>query len=56
VVKFETVELVFQPTDLLAIHNHLGAEVAQLFYDLINDKSQVTPDLKSSDAQFDGDA
>jgi hypothetical protein len=56
VVKFEAVELVLQPMDLLAICNHLGAEAAQLFHDLINDKLRVTSYLKSSDAQLDGDA
>jgi hypothetical protein len=50
VVKFETIELVLQPADLLAICGHLRAEAARLFCDLINDKSRVAPDLKSSDA------
>jgi hypothetical protein len=43
VLKFKTIEVVFQPTDLMAIRNHLGAEAAQLFHDLINDKSRVAP-------------
>jgi hypothetical protein len=40
----------------LAIRSHLGAEAARLFHDLIKNKSRVAPDLKSSDAQLDGDA
>jgi hypothetical protein len=55
VVKFETVELVFQPTDLLAIRSHLGAKAAQLFHHLINNKSRVASDLKSLNAQLVGD-
>ena len=56
VVEFEAVEFVLQPSDFLAVHNHLGIMTARLLHDLVDDQLGVTPDVKASDAQLDGDA
>ena len=36
VIEFEAVELVLQPSDFLAVHNHLGIVAARLLHDLVD--------------------
>ena len=54
-IELETIELVLQLADFLAIYNHLGVVAAQLLHDLVNDQLGVTPDVEASDTQHDGD-
>ena len=56
VIEFEAVESVLQPSDFLAVRRHLGVMVARLLHDLVDDQLGVTPDVKTSDAQLDGDS
>ena len=55
-IKFEAVEFVLQPSDFLVVCSHLGIVIARLLHDLVDDQLGVTPDVKASDAQLDGDA
>jgi len=54
-VELEPVELVFELADCVAVRCHLGVMAAPLLHDLIDDQLGVTLDVKSSDAQLDGD-
>ena len=56
VIELETIELVLQLADFLAICYHLSVVVAQLLYDLVDDQLGVTPEIKPSDTQLNGDA
>ena len=56
VIEFEAVELVLQPSNLLAVRNHLGIMAARLLHDLVDDQLRVALDVEASDAQLDGDA
>jgi hypothetical protein len=55
-VELEAIELILQLSDLLAVRGHLVVEVAPIFHDLVDDKSRVAPNVKSSNAQLNGDA
>ena len=56
VIEFEAIEFILQSSNFLAICSHLGVMTAQLLHDLVDDQLRVTPDVKASDAQLDGDA
>ena len=55
-IELETIELVLQLVDFLAICSHLGVVAAQLLHDLVDDQLGVAPDVEASDTQLDGDA
>jgi len=50
VIELETVELVSQPSDLLAVRSHLSVMAARLLHDLVDDQLGVTLDVEASDA------
>jgi hypothetical protein len=56
VVELEAIELILQLSNPLAVRGHLGVEAAQLFHDLVDDRSRVTSNVKSLNAQLNGDA
>ena len=56
VIEFEATEFVLQPSDFLAVYNHLGIMVARLLHDLFDDQLGVALDVEALDAQLDGDA
>ena len=56
VIELETIELVLQLADFLAIHSHLGIVAACLLHDLVDDQLGVTPNVEALDTQLDGDA
>ena len=56
VIEFEAVKFVLQPSNLLAVHNHLSVMAVGLLHDLVDDQLGVAPDVEALDAQLDGDA
>ena len=55
VIELETIELVLQLVDFSAICYHIGIVAAQLLHDLVDDQLGVTPDVKLSNTQLNGD-
>jgi hypothetical protein len=45
VVELKAIDLILHLSDLLAVGSHLGVEAAQLFHDLVDDKSRVTSNV-----------
>ena len=55
-IELEAVESILQPSDFLVVCLHLGVVAARLLHDLVDDQLRVALDIKSSDAQLNGDA
>ena len=49
-IEFEAIEFVLQPSNLLAVRNHLGIMAAGLLHDLVDDQLGVASDVEASDA------
>lgn len=52
--EFETVELVLELADFLAVACHDVATATRLFHDLVNYELRVASNLKSPDGELDG--
>jgi hypothetical protein len=55
VIEFEAVKLVLQLVHFSVVCSHLGAVVARLLHDLVDDELRVAPNVQPSDPQLNGD-